>query len=736
MKIILQGLFIFSFSFFRSQEKLQVLRGRILDGETQIPVRGATVVVSASIKTVSDSLGNYSFQLPPGKYSLRVLHEKFKAQRRDNIVLLSARQQVQDFELESFSVSLDTVAVSSGNELQKVEVDGWGTQRYAGTFYDPARVASTNAGVVNADDQANTVSVRGTSPVYVQWKLEGVEIVNPNHLENAGTSNDRLSFNGGGVSILSAQLLQNSSFRFAPFDAMSGNALSGFFDVRFRRGNEEKTERTIQASLLGTDVCVEGPFSKNKKASYLVNFRYSTVGLLSQLGVNFGNEKINYADLSFLFSFHTKLGQLKIFSIAGMSENKFKGQTDTALAETQKDLQDINYKSLTVLGGASLITSISNTSYFKSVLVYSGKNISRDAVPLNRSMNFVNEEREAFNQQKITWLGFYSKKLGNDLRLKSGTHVNYFTTLVSSSVQGIQPIERRVEDPLLQPFISAEGTWLKKMQWQLGLHGFYQVRINYFSLQPRAQLKFNPNENHSFSFNYGIATQLQAPYFYVAEKDLIPTQSNSYSLNHFFRRRSLTFKTELFYQLFKNVPVSANGFSGFNYLNGDISFPLQQNGTAETYGLDLTLEKKRREFYLIFSSCIYDSRYSTGTFSQSAKFNTNYNFVLSMGNEFKLKNEKKFIDVNLRSFFRNGFREAVAPNEFFYPAQLPAYFRLDLRISYRKNGTGSSWVWALDIQNVSNRKNIAYHYFDTFTQRTETRYQLGLIPVLSYKVFF
>src|SRR5258707_11693147 len=99
--------------------------------------------------------------------------------------------------------------------------------------------------------------------------MERVGSPNANHFSNAGSS-------GGGISILSAQLLANSDFITGAFASEYGNALSGVFDLKLRKGNDERREYTLQAGLLGLNAAAEGPFKSGYKGSFLVNYRYST----------------------------------------------------------------------------------------------------------------------------------------------------------------------------------------------------------------------------------------------------------------------------------------------------------------------------------------------------------------------------------------------------------------------------------------------------------------------------
>ena len=147
------------------------------------------------------------------------------------------------------------------------------TKRYAGTLGDPARMAGNFAGASNSADGGNDIVVRGNSPRGILWQMEGIEIPNPNHFAAEGSS-------GGPINALNSNMLANSEFLTGAFAPEYGNATSGVFDVKLRQGNNEKREYTFGMGLFGTDLTVEGPFKKGGKASYLANYRYSSLSLL------------------------------------------------------------------------------------------------------------------------------------------------------------------------------------------------------------------------------------------------------------------------------------------------------------------------------------------------------------------------------------------------------------------------------------------------------------------------
>ena len=128
-------------------------------------------------------------------------------------------------------------------------------KRYAGAIDDPARMVSAFAGVNGNAEGDNDIVVRGNSPRGILWRLEGVEIPNPNHFASEGAT-------GGPINALNSNMLGNSDFYTGAFAPEYGNALSGVFDMKLRNGNNEQREYSATLSVLGTDLTAEGPFKE------------------------------------------------------------------------------------------------------------------------------------------------------------------------------------------------------------------------------------------------------------------------------------------------------------------------------------------------------------------------------------------------------------------------------------------------------------------------------------------
>ncbi|MEL6358302.1 MAG: TonB-dependent receptor, partial [Bacteroidota bacterium] len=185
------------------------------------------------------------------------------------------------------------------------------------------------------------IIIRGNSPRGLLWRMEGIEIPNPNHFSEEGAS-------GGGISALSVNVLANSDFFTGAFPAEYGNAASGVFDLSLRKGNNEKREYAFQAGVLGLDLAAEGPIGAPGGASYLANYRYSTLSILSTLGVNItgDGDQTDFQDATFKIQVPTtKDGYLSLWGLGGKSGNSYQLEGDPEVSSfiSNRGVLGLNY---------------------------------------------------------------------------------------------------------------------------------------------------------------------------------------------------------------------------------------------------------------------------------------------------------------------------------------------------------------------------------------------------------
>jgi hypothetical protein len=122
-----------------------------------------------------------------------------------------------------------------------------------------------------------------------------------------------------------------------------------------------------------------------------------------------------------------------------------------------------------------------------------------------------------------------------------------------------------------------------------------------------------------------------------------------------------------------------------------------------------------------------------------------------LGKEWTLseKRKNKVIGFNLKSIYTGGFRntpidinksiakgDAVYDYSQTYALRNPDYFRLDLRVSLKRNYKHMTTTLAFDLQNATNRKNVGGQFYNAKTASVKWFYQAPMIPILSYKVEF
>lgn len=755
------------------QVPTQNIRGRIADADSGRPLAGATLSLPALERgTVTDSSGRYRLEdVPVGRYRLEVRHVGYGQVVLAEVLLESGKEAVLNIELRESALELEAVEVSASRSdtrvahplsVQTITVEE--TRRFPATFYDPARLAAAFAGVVNDNDQANGLVIRGNSPNGLSWRLEGVDIVNPNHTPNAGTFSDRVTQNGGGVNILSAQMLGTSHFYTGAFPAGYGNALSGVLDMRLRPGNNERHEQVFQAGLIGIDLAAEGPLFRQGGASYLANYRYSTVGLITSLGVDFGDEQINFQDLSFNFTFPGRKGaKITFFGLGGLSENLFEAERDSSLWEFEKDRFDITFRSKMGALGASYALPLGERTLLHTTLAASAASSSRTGEALGADYTPRLLEEDKRTEARFAWHSWASHKLARGASLRLGLQLTRHEFDIFSAADVTDTLVSGDGGGLLwQPYASWSGILSASFRMNAGLHYTYFSLSGSGALEPRLSVEWRLNSRQQFSLAYGLHSQLQPPQLYFAYTGREGAEQLGFTRAHHAAlscRRELgragSLQAEAFYQYLFGVPVAANernSFSALNLLEGMVAEVLANEGTGMNYGLELTLQRLFSQgFFYLFNGTYYESTYKgSDDIQRNTRFNGNYILNGAVGREWeKQKKEGRLAawGANLRITYLGGFRdtpidvqasledgETVFIQEEAFSIRQPDFFRTDIRLYRRWNRRKFNSMLALDIQNLTNARNVAFSYYDILQMRIVKKYQLGIIPILTYRI--
>lgn len=775
--------FLFAAKFF-SQEYTQTIRGTVADKVLQTPLQGAVVTLLNSVplkNTYTDGDGGFKLKaVPIGKQSLRVSLVGYKDAVISNIIVNSGKEVVLSLNLEENVLQMKEVEVSGTieknkplNEMALISSRTFSveeTQKYAASVNDPARMALSYTGVIPvAADNRNDISIRGNSPNGLLWRMEGIDIPNPNHYSYVGSA-------GGAISILSSQLLTNSDFITGAFPAEYGNALSGVFDLKLRKGNNEKNEFTAQVGVIGIDLSAEGPFRKGYAGSYLLNYRYSTVSLLSKIGIPFGTALDIFQDLSFNIWLPTnKCGNFSVFGLGGLSSEVANAKKDFTQWEYSYDNQNSTFFSNTGVVGITHTKVLNSRSFIKTALAASETGNGNRIETLDISYTPTLQSDESYLQKKVTLSSTLNYKFNPKLNLRSGIIINRIGfSLIKNELNTSTNIFQELLNTngssyTVQTFMQINYRITDKLTLNTGLHYFQFLLNNSNSLEPRASLRYDFSRIQSVSFGYGLHSQLQPMGVYFAEvisatgsienpnRNLELNKSHHFvlayerAINERTRLKIETYDQELF-----NIPVSpyvSNTFSLLNLQNGYVTDPLVNDGTGRNYGLELTLEQfLSKNFYFLVSASVFDSKYrAEDGIWRNTLYNSNYNFSITAGKEITMSErfKKRIIGFNIRALYIGGFMrtpidfaQSMQQNQIVYvdskaySVKDPDFFRLDLRISLKRNYSKLTSIISFDVQNATNYKNVGKIYIDPVSGTIKRDYQLPLIPLLSYRIEF
>ena len=767
----------------------QNVRGVIIDKESKVSLPGANVALFSEDKTlgtISNENGEFElFNVPIGRYRLNVTYMGYEPFELRNLELTSGKEKVVTIELTEQVVNVEEVVVTAlkngeiRNKMATLSTRSFSvkeTERYAGSWGDPSRMAANFAGVITANDSRNDIIIRGNSPQGLLWKLEGISIPNPNHFGALGST-------GGPVSILNNNVLTNSDFFTGAFPAEYGNALSGVFDLRMRNGNNQKHEFVGQAGFNGFELGAEGPISKKAGSSYMINYRYSVLEVMDKLGFNVADGAVpEYQDLTLKINMPTKkAGTFSFFALGGDSHIEFNDRDSDggSVYDVVGGVKTRNGSKLGIVGLTHRFFPDDRSN------IYSTFSVSYQGVATQIDSTFTDRADKRYygegnGETRISASTKYTRKIDARNTFKAGADLQRFAINYRDSVTG------DAYDPPLDGYIKqldthknnldlleAFGEWQHRLNANLTVYGglhYQQFFYNStFSIDPRLSLSYKFDNSAKLSVAYGKHAQLQPMYVYLTEtydsdkQEYFQTNTNlEFTKAHHFvagfdqlLTKNIQFKIETYFQNVYNVPVTRKP-SYFSQVNAGNSFHqdredyLVNDGLARNYGTEITIERYLDDhYYFLFTTSLFDSKYkaSDGIW-RNTEFNTNY-VVNALGGYEILINEKASIDFNLRVVSSGGKRnryvdlpqsvaagETVYDDSKAYSEKGEPYFRLDGRISFKMNGKKVTQEWALDMTNITDHKNVYSTYYSNETQSIAYVYQQAFFPMFLYRINF
>lgn len=761
-----------------AQEKKGTIIGVVIDEATSEILISATVLaLDETNKTVggvvTDINGHFSLSLPPNKYKLECSYVGHQSYQVNIEIKAGAIFDIGNIKLNQSPTPGVMIYVEPSPKFHNTAtLTPKDIDRLPAVYDDPGRSAALLSGVLNSNDQTNGISVRGNNPNGVKWYLEGIELPNPNHTPNAGTASDRITSGSGGVNMIKSSFLGSTDFYHGSGSPRFGNALGGVLSMNLDKTQYKENSFGFQIGLIGLDAMAKGKIGKD--IYYNANLRYSTVGLLTNiLGLDFGGEKISFMDNNISIS----KGNFTIFNINGISNNVFEAQRDTANWGVEKDRFDIDFNSTTSITGITYLNE-TNIGTFNTTLAYSRWNSVRTAHLLDNNFNETLTQKDSLRHQRLS---FRTLLTNHDYRIRAelkATYLDYelhnFDSLANFQANG------RQKGWLLQPNINKTFFLRKNMSGSLGLHSMYFTENNTWAIEPRLEVRVK-----NLILTVGTQSQMQDPSVYLSKnsngerinKDLKLTKSHHYNITYAskkskYRPRANNYAFQAYYQDLFNVPIlntETSSFSVLNDLNSFITDSLTNDGFGRNFGFEMEYSHsfRSKNYQLLkFNLSLYQSQYQGGDgIWRNTRYNGNYILNVLFNKEWKLYKRKRvvsskntMIGLYIRGLYAGGFRKSpidlalsqsagrtvFVESEAFSERQGDV-IKIDLRFYWKKEvfkvrkskqPHQTTYTFALDIQNMTNQKNEAFNYFDPLQGKIITKYQLGLIPLLSFRMEF
>ncbi len=710
----------------------------------QKPIENVSLIIEdiskAQFFIITDANGIAQASLPVGTYQITAKQLGYAPQSVHDVEVTSGKEinltiqlTENNFHLPETEITPSKSSTNIGIEISKNEI-----LRSPSSLNDPVRLAALYPGVQLTNDQANHISYRGNDPLFVNWSINGLEVASPNHLSNAGVIGDLPSQSGGGVNILNAQILQKAVFSPCYATTNYNNAISGVFDLQLRNGNNQRFEAGAQVSLIGTDVLLEGPALISKNSSFLVNYRYSTLGLLGKMGVELGDEKIDYQDASANLNLPFKNGNVKLFGVYGKSRNEFDAKDSTEI-KVEKDLYNINYKGNYYATGGTI------SFYLQpGFTIYAGVALSANGSDYNK-----------FTKDNIPKLLNESSWKKQTVEMGITYQSKVFTYLSSFKLVRFQ-IRNSLADVITCNYLdkkgnlsigTVKGIYKFSDRWELaGSLRYNLTTVFNFNLQPNLRLTYKNKNNQLFGDLSTSSQIIPALQLYskrpIYAHNIGQFYSTTVSLGDIFEKGNFINKATVYYQQINNL-----------YPLNRFQIPPYFINNQEIFGAEFQHSKTfNGNFYYNVNLSLLTARDS---FLQKRVAVTNAaNLIVnvSAGREWSFKKQKKtsIFGVGCRMIYSSGKRYTPIDlaasiqaqttifdfNEF-NSLRLPDYSKLDVRVYWKQNRKKFASMIALDILNVTNRKNISNYFYDSVTQNEKQPfYELGLIPNISYKIDF
>lgn len=747
-------------------ERVGLIRGRVLDAETLLPLPGVVVTAvkldqAHTSMAASEADGSYTIpNLPVGTYTLRAETLGYGVRQANDVVVRSRRITFADLSLRGIPIELEGL-VNEGGFFQPAQEEpstptsysGEEIRRAPGSAGDVSRVFMTLPSVAKVSDQSNGLAVRGGNPSESGFYLDNIEIPNINHFPTQGSSS-------GPIGLLNTDLIQNATFHTGGFSSRFGDRLSSVMDIRLREGNREEFDGQMDLNFAGFGAVVEGPMAGGN-GSYLFSLRRSYLDLIVDAVGTDSDVVPEYSDATLKLSWDLnqkhKLVALGIMGLDDITSN-YNAAIENDLdiyggQQVQEGAVGMDWRA--VWNGSFLSnTSVSFlTSNFEDNFLETPTQLALvDKDASESAVSFRNQNQLRFGNSSTLRFGADVKLLKSDFQI----HMSEYTGVGGQTIPELNTSEAETTTQA-GAFVSLMARPLPRLTATLGLRSDYFEYTDNLSVSPRASLTYQATDRTALNLSGGIFRQ-NLPMILLSQNEDNRDLKQPWA-THLVAgvEHLLTPETRLTvegyvkeYRDFPMDPAEPQHFTtdeavyrfGFFFNHPD----MVSTGKARARGIEVLLQKKlARDFYGLaagsFSQSeyrgldgewrdrVFDNRWMAsleGGYKPSEKWEFSLRWIYAGGAPYTP------VDVELSAAAGRTVLDESRVNAVRYPD----YHSLNLRFDRRFYFQGSNLVWYVSVWNAYNRKNVAAYYWNELKGEVERTNQWGLLPIFGLEYEF
>jgi hypothetical protein len=737
-----------------------VIAGRVLHSVTKEPIPGAVVVLTGSGRGLaSDGHGWFVFRdVPAGMYGLRISMLGFRPAEVDSLRVERGSTLTVAVELTESEIGMAEVLVVNRRTVSFTEfpvstqsISFREMKQSAGAMEDVARVVNAFPGVAQVDRDRNEVMVRGGAPSENLFLVDNFELPNINHFGIQGAS-------GGAVSFINMDFLESFSFATGGFGVRYGDKMSSVFDIRLRRGREDRAGGKVMLSATQFGLTGEGPMPWG--GTILASVRRSFLEPVFQAyGMTYAPAYWDYA-----LKMQQTLGSndhLRILALGALDRVELDNSTPEARRENSKTLFGDQYRHLAGLawkhvwssGVAEVQARHLNTRYhylqFRSDLTPSFKG------------NAVEEETAVKADVLLRLSSTTEVSAGAEWKtafLAADLYANVSYTAMTPRV--VYRIDGRSDTN------AAKSSAYLQLAHAIGrLTVTAGVRGDHFGMLSQP-LAIAPRISLSYAFDHATRLTASAGRYFQAPAYLwIMSNGFNRGLSHLVLDQVVAGVDHYFdadwkvtvegyrkwygrypasiarpYLVMVNTGVGLGGVS-----EGYASFGLDSlvsRGTGMSHGAEVFVQKRLSDTpwfgKLTLSYNVTSFRALDGVWRPS---DYDQRWIATMGGGYLFGEDWEFSGL-LRFYTGRPYTPFFGPTIYVRSSDLYNTERvgnnhsLDVRVARYWSWGSHRWSAFVDIINVYNRRPIDVPYFDSGEQRVKQRPTIGIVPSAGISVEF